>query len=65
QRQRACEQAAILTSLENLLSFPWVKERVEAGALFLHGWYFDLERGELLGRKLGSNEFEPLIPREE
>jgi carbonic anhydrase len=40
---RACEQAAIRISLQNLLSFQWVKERVHAGRLNLHGWYFDME----------------------
>lgn len=47
-QQRAAEQAAILLSLENLHSFPFVDERVTAGALSLHGWYFDIAAGELL-----------------
>jgi carbonic anhydrase len=48
-QSRACEQAAILLSLENLLSFPWIAQRVNAGKLSLHGWYFDLDKGELSG----------------
>jgi len=44
-QSRACEQAAILVSLENLLTFPWINERVEAGTLLLHGWYFDIGIG--------------------
>jgi carbonic anhydrase len=60
-QERACEQAAILVSLENLLTFPWVRERVEAGNLLLHGWYFDLERGELLSYLPQSGQFEPLV----
>ena len=53
---RACEQAAITLSLGNLLSFPWIRERVEAGTLALHGWYFDIDAGELLAysRETGS-----------
>lgn len=47
-RARAVEQAAIRVSLGNLLSFPWVGRRVESGMLQVHGWYFDLDRGELL-----------------
>jgi carbonic anhydrase len=47
-QQRACEQASVLVSLENLLTFPFIKEAVEAGRLRLFGWYFDLENGELL-----------------
>ncbi len=45
--QRLCEQEAVKESLKNLLTFPWVKERVEAGKLAIHGWYFDLETGTL------------------
>ncbi|MEQ8229104.1 MAG: carbonic anhydrase [Rhodospirillales bacterium] len=46
-RTRACEQNAVLVSLENLTTFPWVRERVEAGELTLHGWYIDIATGEL------------------
>ncbi len=45
---RACEQRAILVSLDNLRTFSWIRERVEAGKLRLHGWYFDIEQGQLL-----------------
>ena len=41
----ACEQEAILVSLENLLSFSFIKERVELGVLSIHGWYFDIKGG--------------------
>jgi carbonic anhydrase len=57
---KECEKQAILASLDNLLTFPWVKSRVESGALQLHGWYFDIEYGMLLAYKDGV--FEPLNP---
>lgn len=47
KQNRACEQAAILISLENLLTFPWVEERVKSGQLLMHGWYFDIAIGQL------------------
>ncbi len=58
--QRACEQQAILVSLDNLRTFPWIRERVEQGALALHGWYFDIEHGELLGYDAAARRFEVL-----
>jgi len=61
-RHRACEQQAILVSLDNLRTFSWVRERVEQGELALHGWYFDIERGELLGYDATTGKFEPLQP---
>src|SRR4030065_111726 len=48
-RHRACEQKAILVSLDNLMTFPWIRERVEQGRLTLHGWYFDIEGGGVVG----------------
>lgn len=41
------EQEGVRVSLKNLMTFPWIKDRVEAGTLTLHGWWFDLDNGEL------------------
>lgn len=60
QQMRACEQRAILVSLENLMTFSWVRERVASGALTLHGWYFDIEHGRLLHFNAATNRFEIL-----
>lgn len=59
-RQRACEQRAILVSLQNLRTFPWISERVAAKTLRLHGWYFDIKQGQLLGYNAVTGEFDPL-----
>jgi carbonic anhydrase len=58
---RACEQAAMLISLENLLTFPWITDRVEQGKLAIHGWYFDLEAGEMLSYNPEKGLFEKLV----
>ncbi len=60
-QRKACEEASILISLENLLTFPWLVERVNAGNLAIHGWYFDLEAGQMLGYNPETSLFEPLI----
>ena len=61
-QDRACEQAGILVSLENLMSYPWIAERVQAGTVHLHGWYFDLAAGALLHYDPARNAFEPATP---
>jgi len=61
-QDRACEQAGILVSLENLLTYPWIAERVQAGTVHLHGWYFDLAAGELLHYDAARNAFETAVP---
>ena len=55
-RRRACEEASLLLGVENLLTFPWLRERVAAGQLALHAWYFHIADGQLFGfdRETGS-----------
>jgi carbonic anhydrase len=42
------------------MTFSWIRERVEEGTLALHGWYFDIARGELLGFNAATRQFEVL-----
>lgn len=58
---RAAELASILHSLDNLLTYPWVRRRVEAGTLAMHGWYFDLAAGTLLAYSARKQEFLPIL----
>ena len=48
EAERQLEYATVRQSVENLRSFPWIAERVEKGALALHGWHFDISKGALL-----------------
>ena len=45
---RCCEKNSVLVSLENLMTFPFIAERVKDGRLTLHGWYLDIVEGTLL-----------------
>jgi len=42
-----CEQAAVGYSLRNLLTYPWIRSRVEAGTLSLKGWHYNIFTGAL------------------
>lgn len=46
-RIRALEKEAVMVSLENLMTFPFVKEAIEAGRLTLHGVWNDIGAGKL------------------
>lgn len=59
-KQRALEQAVILVSLNNLMTFPWVAAKVRAGELQIHGWYFDLKSGQIFRYKEKTQSFEKL-----
>lgn len=61
ERRRACEMWGIRVSMENLLTFPWIRSAVEGGQLALHGWYFDMGSGELLQWEETHDEFVPLV----
>lgn len=43
----ALEKEAVLVSLSNLMTFPFVKEKVESGNLSLHGLWTDIGAGGL------------------
>lgn len=57
---RALEQAVILTSLNNLMTFPWIKSAVAAGNLTLHGWYFDMQKGKMLSLDFTTGLFQDM-----
>ena len=51
------EKAAVFRSLENLLTFPFVRTRVEQGDLLLHGAYFGVAEGSLFVLDKQTKEF--------
>jgi carbonic anhydrase len=44
---RLTERMSIITQIDNLLTYPFVRERMEAQKLFIHGWYYDIETGNI------------------
>ncbi|KAL8136529.1 hypothetical protein V2J09_002530 [Rumex salicifolius] len=71
QQCRYCEKESINHSLQNLLTYPWIEERVAKGTLSLHGGYYDFidctfERWTLdyKGRSMNKNARFPVKNRE-
>ena len=56
---RRTEQRAVVLQLERLMGYPMVRENVEAGQLFLHGWHYVIEDGEVHVFDVKSGEFVP------
>lgn len=48
QRQQQAEFEVVKLSLANLMTFPWIAERVAAGSLRVHGAWFAIRSGELM-----------------
>ena len=53
------EKAAVFRSLENLMTFPFVRDRVESGEMQLHGAYFGVAKGSLFVLDPVAKEFLP------
>jgi len=51
------EKAAVFRSLENLMTFPFVRSNVESGTLQLHGAYFGVAEGSLFVLDKVAKEF--------
>ena len=57
---RQLEKHAVMISLENLMTFPWVAEQVESGELSLHGLWTNIGEGGLEYYDTQKSEFRPV-----
>jgi len=57
---RYTEKISVLFQLDNILTYPMVKKRVDEGSLFLHGWYYDIITGVISYYDDESDSFKPL-----
>ena len=54
---RALEMEAIITSMNNLMTFPFIRDAVEAQRLILHGCWFEISDGALHWRDKKTGAF--------
>ena len=59
-QQRELEQAGVISSLGNLMSFSFIAERIASGTLAIHGAYFDIASGDLQIYDRRARRFESL-----
>jgi carbonic anhydrase len=62
-RQEALEHAAVAQSIENLKTFPFIREATDAGRLTIDGAWFSIGRGELHWRDPATGKFSVVTPR--
>ncbi len=58
EREWITEEVNILVQMENLLSYPFILERVLAGSLKVLGWYYIIETGEVFNFNDETGHFE-------
>lgn len=44
---RLTEKLSIIFQIENLMTYPCVRDRVKSGDLHVHGWLYYIESGEI------------------
>lgn len=54
---RRTEQRSVILQLKRLMDYPMVRERVENGKLFLHGWHYTIEEGDVAVLDVQSGQF--------
>lgn len=60
---RYTEKLSVVHQIDNLLTYPGVKRRVDEGSLFLHAWHYDLVSGQIEHYDDENYEFIPLIKK--
>lgn len=58
---RLTEKLSVVSQIENLLSYPYVKERVENETLYIHGWIYDIETGSIEYYDPDEHQFKSLV----
>ena len=54
------EKASIVNTLDNLMTFPRLRQRIERGEVILHGAYFGVAKGGLSVLDRATGEFRPV-----
>jgi carbonic anhydrase len=57
---KATEKNSIICQLENLLTYPAIKEKIELNQLFIHGWYYNLDDGSIEYYDKTKNKFKEI-----
>jgi len=61
---RQTEQRSIALQLDRLTTFPVVREKLAAGSISLHGWYYVIEEGRVDFLDIAEGSFKPITPDE-
>lgn len=60
EQVRQLEKHAVITSLENLMTFPWLATKVREGTLTMHGMWVDIGEGGLEYYNAAAEQFTPV-----
>ncbi len=50
----------VLLQKQNLLTYPFIRERYEQGSLEIHSWLYDLDKGDIRAYHYSTGRWEPI-----
>lgn len=59
--QRVAEKENVLTQLKNIHTYPFVAQALNEGKLYLHGWYYKIESGDVYAYNPITEIFEVIV----
>lgn len=57
---QVAERVSILSQLDHLMTYPFIKKKVEDKEIYLHGWHFSIETGQITFFNPENYRFMPL-----
>jgi carbonic anhydrase len=57
---RLTEKLSVMDQIDNILTYPSVKQKFEDGKIHIHGWYYDIATGSIEYYNADTYEFLPL-----
>jgi carbonic anhydrase len=60
KKLRYTEKISVVYQLDNLLTYPAIRRKVEEGSLHLHGWHYNMRNGEISYYDDENHAFKPL-----
>ena len=60
EQEMAFEKEAVVISVRNLLTYPYIQERINKNTLKILGWQFDVESGEIRALNLANGSFDTI-----
>ncbi len=58
KKERITEKENILEQLRNIETYPFASKALRENSIYLHGWYYDIGKGEILSYNPSTDKFE-------
>jgi len=60
EQQAACEHESIIVTMRNLMTYPYIKKRMDQNKLNIFGWHFNIEEGKISAFNPDTKFFEEI-----